>query len=320
MRNKLYLGLTFCLLLIASSTFGQQRMTYAVTSLTPTHAGLLTALDLELFKKEGIDVTQNVITGSAAMMPALLSGDIDIAVGISGEATVRAYRQGAKNLRIIATEVPRFTFSLVTKPEIDKLEKLKGKVLGVTRFGGSLDASLRLILARAGLNNTRDRIVLVQLTRLPDLYMGLISGRIDGGMLTSTFTQDAKRKGYNELVDLGVGDLTYPQAVIVTKDELIKSKPDLVARFLRAYLLGLKEFITKKDLGMKVIEKYTKVSDKQALATDYEDFSKKYLSKDGVTSKDYFQVVFQQLQVPENERAEILATLIDNSMLKSAER
>jgi ABC-type nitrate/sulfonate/bicarbonate transport system substrate-binding protein len=139
-------------------------------------------------------------------------------------------------------------------------------------------------------------------------------------MLTSTFTQDAKRKGYNELVDLGVGDLTYPQAVIVTKDELIKSKPDLVARFLRAYLLGLKEFLTKKDLGMKVIEKYTKVSDKQALATDYEDFSKKYLSKDGVTSKDYFQVVFQQLQVPENERADILANLIDNSVLKASER
>jgi NitT/TauT family transport system substrate-binding protein len=309
-----------CLLLLASSAYAQQRMTYAVTSLTPTHAGFLTALELELFKKQGIDVTQNVITGSAAMVPALLSGDIDVAVGISGEAAVRAYRQGAKNVRIIATEVPRFTFSLVTKPEIDTLDKLKGKILGITRFGGSLDASLRLILARAGLNNTRDRIVLVQLTRLPDLYMGLISGRIDGGMLTSTFTQDAKRKGYNELVDLGVGDLTYPQAVIVTKDELIKSKPELIARFLRAYLLGLKEFLTRKDLGMKVIEKYTKITDKTALATDYEDFSKKYLSKDGVTSKDYFQVVFQQLQVPENERADILANLIDNSVLKASER
>jgi hypothetical protein len=85
-------------------------------------------------------------------------------------------------------------------------------------------------------------------------------------------------------------------------------------------LLGLKEFLTRKDLGMKVIEKYTKTTDKTALATDYEDFSKKYLSKDGVTSKDYFQVVFQRLQVPENERADILANLIDNSVLKASER
>ncbi len=320
MPSKLRLGLTVCLLLLSWSAYGQQRITYAVTSLTPTHAGFLTALELDLFRKQGIEISQNVITGSSAIVPALLSGDIEVAVGISGEAVVRAYRQGAKNLRIIATEVPRFTFSLVTKPEIDKLEKLKGKVLGVTRFGGSLDASLRLILARAGLNNTKDRIVLVQMNRLPDLYAALISGRIDGGMLTSTFTQDAKRKGYNELVDLGVGDLTYPQAVIVTKAELLETKPDLVARFLRAYLLGLKEFITRRDLGMRVIEKYTKVSDAQALALDYEDFSKKYLSKDGVTSKDYFQVIFQQLQVPENERAEILATLIDNSILRRSER
>ena len=315
MLSKPRLGLTFLFLLLSCTAYAQERITYAVTSLTPTHAGLLTALELDLFRKQGIEVSQNVITGSAAIVPALLSGDIDIAVGISGEAAVRAYRQGAKNLRIIATEVPRFTFSLVTKPEIDKLEQLKGKVLGVTRFGGSLDASLRLILARAGLNNTRDRIVLVQLTRLPDLYAALISGRIDGGMLTSTFTHDAKRKGYNELVDLGVGDLTYPQAVIVTKAELIKSKPDLVARFLRAYLSGLSEFIKRKDLGMRVIEKYTKVSDAQALAVDYEDFSKKYLSKDGVTSKDYFQVIFDQQQISANERGEILATLIDNSML-----
>lgn len=316
MPSKLRLGFTLCLLLLSCAAYGQQRITYAVTSLTPTHAGFLTALELDLFKKQGVEVTQNVITGSAAIVPALLSGDIDVAVGISGEASVRAYRQGAKNLRIIATEVPRFTFSLIAKPEIDAITKLKGKVLGVTRFGGSLDASLRLILARAGLNNTRDRIVLVQLNRLPDLYAGLISGRIDGAMLTSTFTQDAKRKGYNELVDLGVSDLTYPQAVIVTKAELLKTKPDLVARFLRAYLLGLKEFMTKKELGMRVIEKYTKVSDAQALAVDYEDFSKKYLSKDGVTSKDYFDVVFQQLQIPESERAEILSTLIDNSMLR----
>jgi ABC-type nitrate/sulfonate/bicarbonate transport system substrate-binding protein len=314
--SKLRLGFTLCLLLLSCAAYGQQRITYAVTSLTPTHAGFLTALELDLFKKQGVEVTQNVITGSAAIVPALLSGDIDVAVGISGEASVRAYRQGAKNLRIIATEVPRFTFSLIAKPEIDAITKLKGKVLGVTRFGGSLDASLRLILARAGLNNTRDRIVLVQLNRLPDLYAGLISGRIDGAMLTSTFTQDAKRKGYNELVDLGVSDLTYPQAVIVTKAELLKTKPDVVARFLHAYLLGLKEFMTKKELGMRVIEKYTKVSDAQALAVDYEDFSKKYLSKDGVTSKDYFDVVFQQLQIPESERAEILSTLIDNSMLR----
>jgi ABC-type nitrate/sulfonate/bicarbonate transport system substrate-binding protein len=118
--HKLRLGLTFCFLLLSSSAYGQQRLSYAVTSLTPTHAGFLTALELGLFRKENIEITQNVITGSAAIVPALLSGDIDVAVGISGEAAVRAYRQGAKNLRIIATQVPRFTFSLITKPEIDR--------------------------------------------------------------------------------------------------------------------------------------------------------------------------------------------------------
>lgn len=50
--------------------------------------------------------------------------------------------------------------------------------------------------------------------------------------------------------------------------------------------------LTPSQQVPKVIEKYTKISVKQALATDYEDFCKKYLSKDGVTSKDYFQVVF----------------------------
>ena len=110
MPSKLRLGFTLCLLLLSCAAYGQQRITYAVTSLTPTHAGFLTALELDLFKKQGVEVTQNVITGSAAIVPALLSGDIDVAVGISGEASVRAYRQGAKNLRIIATEVPTLHF------------------------------------------------------------------------------------------------------------------------------------------------------------------------------------------------------------------
>ena len=110
MLSKPRLGLTFLFLLLSCTAYAQERLSYAVTSLTPTHAGLLTALELDLFRKQGIEASQNVITGSAAIVPALLSGDIDIAVGISGEAAVRAFRQGAKNLRIVATEVPRFTF------------------------------------------------------------------------------------------------------------------------------------------------------------------------------------------------------------------
>ncbi|MGE5060990.1 MAG: hypothetical protein ACM3N3_17235 [Betaproteobacteria bacterium] len=77
---------------------------------------------------------------------------------LSGEAAVRAYHQGARSLAVIGTQLDKFTFSLYTKPEIKTPQDLRGKILGMSRFGGSLDISLRYGIQHVGLDPKRDNI------------------------------------------------------------------------------------------------------------------------------------------------------------------
>jgi hypothetical protein len=72
-----------------------------------------------------------------------------------------------------------------------------------------------------------------------------------------------------------------------------------------SYLLGLKEFLTKKDLGMKVIEKYTKVTDKQALTIT--KISAKVSEQRRSNVERLFPGCVPTAAVPENERAGYLS-------------
>ena len=56
---------------------------------------------------------------------------------------------------------------LYTKPEIKTPQDLRGKVLGVSRFGGSLDISLRYGLQQVGLDPRRGNSVLTEARTLP---------------------------------------------------------------------------------------------------------------------------------------------------------
>ena len=151
-------------------------------------------------------------------MPAVLTREVDLAT-FSGEIVVRAYHQGAKNLAVVGTQLDKFTFSLYTKPEIKTPQDLRGKILGVSRFGGSLDISLRYGLQQVGLDPKRDNITLVQAGGMPEIMAGLTAGKLDGAMLLSVYAQRGKELGYRELLDLGTLDVSFPQGVTLTTRE-----------------------------------------------------------------------------------------------------
>ena len=166
-------------------------MRLAFSSFSATNAGFLTAIEDKLFEKRGINLVHVYIASSTIALPAVLTREVDFAT-LSGEAVVRAYHSGARSLAVIGTQLDKFTFSLYTKPEIKTPQDLRGKTLGVSRFGGSLDVSLRYGLQHIGLDPRRDNITLVQAGGIPEIMAGLTSGKVDGLMLLSVTRFAAK--------------------------------------------------------------------------------------------------------------------------------
>ena len=226
----------------------------AFSSFSATNAGFLTAIEERLFERRGIDLTHVYIASSTVVLPAVLTREVDFAT-LSGETVARAYHQGAKSLAIVGTQLDKFTFSLYTKPEIKTPQDLRGKVLGVSRFGGSLDIALRYGLQQVGLDPKRDNITLVQAGGMPEIMAGLTAGKLDGAMLLSVYAFRGKELGYRELLDLGALDVSFPQGVTLTTREYLRDKRDLAKRFMAAYLDGLELFFKNPRAGKKALGK-----------------------------------------------------------------
>ena len=136
-RAEFLAVLVLALLVVsAARAVAAETVRLAFSSFSATNAGFFTAIEEKLFERRGIDLTHIYIASSSIVLPAVLTREVDVAT-LSGEAVVRAYHQGAKNLAIIGTQVDKFTFSLFTKPEIKTPPDLRGKILGVSRFGGA---------------------------------------------------------------------------------------------------------------------------------------------------------------------------------------
>jgi len=305
-------------LVVAGRADAADTVRLAFSSFSATNAGFLTAIEEKLFERRGIELTHVYIASSTVVLPAVLTREVDFAT-LSGETVVRAYHQGAKSLAIVGTQLDKFTFSLYSKPEIKTPQDLRGKVLGVSRFGGSLDIALRYGLQQVGLDPKRDNITLVQAGGMPEIMAGLTSGKLDGAMLLSVYAFRGKELGYRELLDLGAMDVSFPQGVTLTTREFLRDKRDLAKRFMAAYLDGLELFLKNPRAGKKALAKFTGVKEERFLDADYAQYTEKYLNKSMTTEPRMLSIVFDRIGVaPGDDREKLFKGLVDNSVLAEA--
>jgi ABC-type nitrate/sulfonate/bicarbonate transport system substrate-binding protein len=306
------------LLLLNQSVFAADGVRLAFSSFSATNAGFFTAIEEKLFERRGIDLTHVYIASSSVVLPAVLTREVDFAT-LSGETAIRAFQQGARSLTIVGTQLDKFTFSLYTKPEIKTPHELRGKILGVSRFGGSLDIALRYGLQQVGLDPKRDNITLVQAGGMPEIMAGLTAGKLDGAMLLSVYAQRGKELGYRELLDLGTLDVSFPQGVTLTTREFIRDKRDLAKRFMAVYLDGLEFFLKNPRAGKKALARFTGVKEERFLDADYAQYTEKYLNKSMTTEPRTLSIVFDRIGVaPGEEREKLFKGLVDNSVLTEA--
>jgi ABC-type nitrate/sulfonate/bicarbonate transport system substrate-binding protein len=124
------------------------------TAITGIKAGLWVAEEAGIFEKYSIQPHLILITSGSKMVQAMLGGDLPLA-GAAGNAAVDAALAGADIVMIGAlAKVP--AFYIMALPEIKSIEDLRGKAVGVTRFGSSTDFTIRYLLRKHGLNPDRD--------------------------------------------------------------------------------------------------------------------------------------------------------------------
>ena len=96
------------------------------------------------YEKNGLNVEVISIPGSSLALQAMLSGELPI-IQAGGAGPIQANLSGT-DTTIIATIAKKFNWLIFSQPAINRMEDLKGKVFGTTRFGTQSDLASRIAL------------------------------------------------------------------------------------------------------------------------------------------------------------------------------
>lgn len=204
-----------------------------------------------LWKKRGLDIRLIYFTSGATMAQAMISGDIDIADS-DVPAMLNAVSVGILDAKLISVYVNRFPFAFVVRNDIKTPEDLKGKQIAISRFGSSSDFTTRMLLRQFNIDPDKD-VRLIQATgntRVP----AMVSGQIHGTLIATYDVPVVTESGCcRVLVDMLELPMDYARFGQVLPRALIKTKREVMLRFVEGLIEGIYVFKTNKDLALSVL-------------------------------------------------------------------
>lgn len=209
---------------------------------------------------------------------ALLGGDVDYH-GLA-ESGLRLAAKGSP-MKSIFYSLRSPLYFLMAKPQINSVLELKGKIIGISSFGGATEVSTRLGMRHYGLDADRD-VTMILIGTENVRVAALTSGSIDATVAVPPSHVLLKQKGFNLLLSLAdVADL--PANGFTTSDRTLREKRDQVKRLLRALTRGL---VFSKDRPKETIEIMAREWQiEPAVGEDVYGPVSRALSKDGMASE-----------------------------------
>ena len=242
----------------------------AATALEKVEVGVIPIVDVApiylgvkegIFEKEGLDVKLTLAQGGAAIVPAIMSEQMDF--GFSNVTSMIVARSKSLPLKMVApggssTGDTKADFaSVMTKPDsgIKEIKDLVGKKVAVNTLNNISDSTISEAVKLAGGDYTKVQFVEMG---FPDMTAQLAAGNVDAMAAVEPFVTISEADGnvpifsnYAEPVD----DLTV--AVYFTSDDYIKKNPETAAKFARAMTESQKFADENPEKAKAVLPDYT---------------------------------------------------------------
>jgi NitT/TauT family transport system substrate-binding protein len=276
----------------AAESSAPRKVRMAFTSLSSVMCPPWIAREAGIFTKHGLDVEVIATPTGVEGMNALIAGEVQF-LQISGGTTASAALGGA-DVMVVGTTLDSLVQSLMARPEIDKPEQLKGKALGITRFGTSIDVGARLALRHFGLVPEKD-VAIVQVGGMESMVNALQANRIQAGILSYPAITQALKLGHHVLLDIASLGIPYAFTGMTTRGRLIRDDPDLVRRYIMAQTEAIARAKRDKNFTLKVMSKYLRTANQTALAESYEIDVQKHMLKIPLTTMEAMKSVLDDL-------------------------
>ena len=292
-------------LVIGSRGFAAEskKIVFAYSSIGPMATGVWMAKESGAFEKYGLQGDIILITSGPVAVQSLIGGDLQL-VSAASNAVINAILNGAPIIAVGGT-ANRPYHRLFVQPEINRVEDLRGKSLGVTRFGSITDNLTRILLRKYGLENA----VSVRQMGGTIEVSAAFQNRLIAGAVTSEMrvTPPSQAKVLLQLVDMGI---PYSMNMIAVQREYLRRNPDVVESAVRAYVDGLAFMHRNKERALKIIAKYSRLNDPKQIDQFYDD-ALTYLDRIPRAEPEAVQTILEFM----GKKGVALDTFQDNSII-----
>ena len=263
----------FCLIFVAPGevTAQPKKIVFGYSTVGAMAAGSWMAKEIGAYEKYGIDADMIYISSGPTTVQALLGGDVTGGIAATN-AFIAAVLRGAPLISVLST-ANRPYHRFWVQPEITRMEDLKGKTIGVTRFGSVTDNLTRMVLKKYGLENA---VGVRQMGGTVEVSAAFQKKQI-AGAVTSSLRVDASAQPrlLLKLEDMG---FQYSMDVVAHSRDDLKRFPHAVEGMVRAYTEGVAAIHFQKERAYKAIAKYARLRDQKKIEEIYQD-SIMYLEK-----------------------------------------
>ncbi len=318
--SRLVLAIAFAFSLtgsVARGESGPASATKVVVSwgtVAISNVPLWVAYKAGLFKKHGLDVDLQYVA-STLQIPSLLSGSVQI--GQIGGTNVVSADVGGADLIILATLSPVFPYLFMVSSDIKTPAQLKGKAVGVSKFGDASDVGARIAMQHAGLD-PKD-VTFIQVGSSTNRATALINGAIAGGVIIPPMNVELEAHGLHTLVDLARLRIPAADITITARRSWISAHRDVMQAYIDAIVEGIGKVKTDKAFAVATIKEYFKSDDDKAMAAGYDFFIREILTAMPYPRAAQFASSLDEL-AKSNDKVKgfDVSKILDDSFLRSA--
>jgi len=321
-RNwKKLLGFIAVLLIVGSagSAESQDKIKIAYSSTDTLNQLWTIPQEVGFYKKNGLDVELVYIGSTTVGIAAIVAQDIQIG-NAAGSGVANANVRGAETVSV-GCPINVLAYELVVLDSIKTAEDLKGKSIGISRFGSVSDVAARELLKGLGLRPMED-VKILQVGGASERAAGFSRGVI-AGFPSPPGNVHLIPGGLPHRVLADMADLKKPYPLpficaVTTKSYLAKNR-SIVKRVMMSLIESSHYFKTNKAGTQKIVVKYLRAANKAYLDASYNSTAK-IIERVPYTTREGMKIQLDEALKQSPASKVTVDSLIDDSIVRELEK
>jgi len=318
-RTILSFGFVLLTLIAAGGARAEDKIRIAYSSTDTLNQIWTIPQDAGFYKKNGLDVDLVYIGSTTVGIAAIVSQDVQVG-NAAGSGVANAAVRGADTVSV-ACPINVLAYELVVLDSIKSPEDLKGKSIGISRFGSVSDVAARELLKGLGLRPQED-VKILQVGGASERAAGFSRGVI-AGFPSPPGNVNLIPGGLPHRILADMADLKKPYPLpficaVTTKSYLAKNR-SVVKRVVMSLIEASHYFKTNKEGTQKIVAKYLRSANKAYLDASYNS-TVKILERVPYTTREGMKIQLDDALKQSPGSKVTVDSLIDDSIVRELEK